>query len=125
MNRDELYRQVWSNPMTHVAREIGKSDVAVAKLCKKLEVPVPPRGYWAKLQAGKQVAQTPLPPTPSESGPSSLVEPSSQEKAAAIPRKLPDPVAVQAPAPGPSAKARTVSVEMDCGGISIRITVSG
>lgn len=61
MNRDDLYRQVWSHPMTHVARELGKSDVAIAKLCRRLEVPVPPRGYWAKLKAGKEVTQTPLP----------------------------------------------------------------
>jgi len=33
----------------------------LAKTCKRLEVPVPPRGYWAKLQAGKRVSQLPLP----------------------------------------------------------------
>jgi hypothetical protein len=35
--------------MTKVAMELGISDVALSKICKKHRVPVPGRGYWAKI----------------------------------------------------------------------------
>jgi hypothetical protein len=47
-NREELYEKVWSEPVTKVAKGYGVSDVALAKACRKLKVPVPGRGYWAK-----------------------------------------------------------------------------
>jgi hypothetical protein len=42
------------------------SDVALAKRCKKLNVPKPSLGYWAKVAAGRKPEKTPLPPTASE-----------------------------------------------------------
>src|ERR1039457_4988169 len=45
-NRDDLYKKVWAQPMRTLAKEFGVSDVALAKTCKKLFVPVPGRGYW-------------------------------------------------------------------------------
>ena len=60
--RDKLYEEVWSEPVTAVAKRYGVSDVAIHKACKRLQVPVPPRGYWAKLSAGQSVAREPLPP---------------------------------------------------------------
>jgi len=59
--REQLYDLVWSEPMQRLAKQIGISDVAVAKHCRKLGVPVPERGYWNKLQAGKSVTKTALP----------------------------------------------------------------
>ena len=47
--------------MRSVAATLGLSDVAVAKACRKADIPVPPRGHWARKQAGKRVTQTPLP----------------------------------------------------------------
>jgi len=44
-NRDELYEKVWAAPVIKVAKEYGVSDVAVAKACRKLKVPLPGRGY--------------------------------------------------------------------------------
>ena len=38
-SREELYELVWSKPMTAVAAELGVSDVALAKRCRKLFVP--------------------------------------------------------------------------------------
>ncbi len=61
ISRDRLYELVWQQPMQHLAKEVGISDVAVAKHCRKAGIPLPPRGYWAKLQAGKPVRRTPLP----------------------------------------------------------------
>lgn len=48
--------------MLKVAEEYGISSVALGKTCRKLSVPVPGRGYWAKLAYGHQgVKKPPLP----------------------------------------------------------------
>ncbi len=52
--REELFLLVWERPTRDVARELGISDVALGKRCKKLQVPKPPPGYWAKVKAGKR-----------------------------------------------------------------------
>ena len=49
IERWELYRQVWAKPMNQLAKEYGISDVALAKTCRKENIPLPGRGYWAKL----------------------------------------------------------------------------
>nr|WP_320190109.1 hypothetical protein [uncultured Desulfobacter sp.] len=59
--RKELYDQVWSTPMIKLAKQYGLSDRGLAKICKKHNIPCPPRGYWAKLQAGQKVKKIPLP----------------------------------------------------------------
>lgn len=64
MTREELHDQVWSQPMRTIAASIGISDVALAKRCKAANVPVPPRGWWARKEAGKPVTVEPLPPLP-------------------------------------------------------------
>lgn len=55
LTRRELYDLVWSKPMATLAGEFGLSDVGLAKICERHRVPHPPRGYWAKLAAGKPV----------------------------------------------------------------------
>ncbi len=50
---EELHDLVWSMPTTHIAAEFKVSDKAIEKRCKKLGVEKPPRGYWAKVNAGK------------------------------------------------------------------------
>ena len=62
-NRETLYREVWEQPFSKVALKYGVSDVMIHKACNALNVPVPPRGYWAKIQAGQTVAKEPLPET--------------------------------------------------------------
>ncbi len=62
--RAELYALVWAEPMIKVAEKYGVSGNGLAKACQKAGIPVPERGYWAKLQAGKAVKQPPLQPTP-------------------------------------------------------------
>jgi hypothetical protein len=64
--REELYEKVWRTPMAKLAEEFGVSDVALAKRCRNQDIPVPPRGYWAKLAAGKTPSKAPLPPAPPE-----------------------------------------------------------
>jgi hypothetical protein len=61
--RKELHDQIWSRPMTKVAADYGVTSTALKKTCIRHEIPTPERGYWAKLQYGKQVVpKLPLPP---------------------------------------------------------------
>ena len=62
-SREKLHEEVWSQPVQRVAKRYGVSDVALAKTCRKLKIPLPRRGYWAKKAAGKHVE--PRPPLPS------------------------------------------------------------
>jgi len=48
--------------MTRVAAALGISDVALAKVCRHASIPVPPRGYWARVAASKE--RPPIPPLP-------------------------------------------------------------
>ncbi len=47
--------------MRQGAKELEISDVAIAKICKKLDVPKPKPGYWARLDAGKTCERQALP----------------------------------------------------------------
>jgi len=55
LSRRELFDMVWDRPVTKVAADLGVSDVAIHKICRKHEIPVPGRGHWAKVAAGKPV----------------------------------------------------------------------
>ncbi|MFC1719915.1 hypothetical protein ACFL00_02090 [Pseudomonadota bacterium] len=59
--REELYELVWSEPITKIGKKFGISDVAIAKKCRQLDVPRPPRGYWARLAHGYKDSKPPLP----------------------------------------------------------------
>ncbi len=61
ISRRRLYAKVWEIPMMRLAKSYGISDVGLAKICKKYNIPRPPRGYWAKIQAGLTLKKTPLP----------------------------------------------------------------
>lgn len=47
--------------MSQLAERFGLSGNGLAKICRRLDVPCPPRGYWAKLAAGKKVTASTLP----------------------------------------------------------------
>ena len=66
VSREDLYRKVWQMPMNRLAGEYGISGNGLAKICDRLNVPYPPRGWWAKKAAGKKVVIYRLPsPEPS------------------------------------------------------------
>jgi hypothetical protein len=60
LTREALYEKVWKAPMSRLAAEFGISDVALAKFCKKLDIPVPGRGHWARVKSGQKVNQPKL-----------------------------------------------------------------
>jgi hypothetical protein len=43
-----LKKMVWERPMIHVANELGVSDVALKNHCVKLDLKLPPMGYWLR-----------------------------------------------------------------------------
>ncbi|MEX2445642.1 MAG: hypothetical protein WD492_18730 [Alkalispirochaeta sp.] len=61
-DRNKLYEEVWSEAVDKVAKRYGVSGVALAKTCRKLKVPLPGRGYWAKHKVGKAPKRPSLPP---------------------------------------------------------------
>jgi len=63
-SREELYQRVWSRPLTAVAKDVGLSSNALAKICNRLLVPYPSRGYWAKKSVGKAPERPSLPAAP-------------------------------------------------------------
>jgi len=60
-DRAALYDQLWSRPALEVATGYGISGVRLGKVCRQLHVPVPPRGYWARVRSGQKVRKPPLP----------------------------------------------------------------
>jgi integrase len=62
--REALYELVWTAPVLEVATRLGVSDVGLAKLCRRAAIPVPGRGYWARVESGQRLGRTPLPSAP-------------------------------------------------------------
>src|ERR1700733_7552691 len=61
LSREDLYELVWSKPMAELAKDFGISDVGLAKRCRRLGIPVPGRGYWARVDAGQKPYRPQLP----------------------------------------------------------------
>jgi hypothetical protein len=66
LTREQLFEFAWQDPMRTLATRYGLSDRGLAKICMRLHVPVPGRGYWAQKAANKEVFRPrlrPLAPT--------------------------------------------------------------
>lgn len=61
LTREQLYAEVWAEPLTKVAARHRTYLNILAKVCQRLNVPRPPQGYWARRAAGKTTARPPLP----------------------------------------------------------------
>jgi hypothetical protein len=61
VNRKVLYAQVWAEPMLSLAKKYHVSSSYLARVCQRMNIPRPERGYWAKIRAGKITRQTALP----------------------------------------------------------------
>lgn len=60
LKREELHKLVWQTPMSKLAKQYGLSDRGLAKICARMAIPVPGRGYWAKLYSGAKPHSKPL-----------------------------------------------------------------
>ena len=61
VSREQLYEEVWAEPMTTVALKYEVSSSFMARICTRLKVPRPPRGYWAMYAKGKRPKRPLLP----------------------------------------------------------------
>jgi AcrR family transcriptional regulator len=66
LTRKALYDRVWSQPLSAIAADVGVSGNALAKICNRLLVPYPPRGYWTRRNRDTKPDRPPLPPAPTE-----------------------------------------------------------
>jgi hypothetical protein len=62
VSREDLYERVWTDPIQKLSKVYGLCDVGLAKTCRRYNIPIPPRGYWAKKQARHRVTKASLPP---------------------------------------------------------------
>ena len=60
-DRQELYEKVWQFPLRKLAAEYNISDVGLANVCRKLEIPLPGLGHWTKISCGHTIPRPPLP----------------------------------------------------------------
>ncbi|HYD44762.1 MAG TPA: TetR/AcrR family transcriptional regulator [Phenylobacterium sp.] len=70
--------------MTVVARELGLTGNGLSKICDRVLVPYPARGYWSRARAGRADAPSPLPPAPEGVGEAIVI--SAQRAASRRPR---------------------------------------
>ena len=91
--RQELYDLVWSEPMVKLAERYGISGNGLAKACRRADIPVPERGYWAKKQAGRRVSRTPLPEAKADTPGEVTIQPPSRRPPP--PESPPIPASVQ------------------------------
>ncbi len=61
VSRSGLYARVWQTPLSRLAPELGLSDNGLRKLCLRHDIPVPARGYWARVAAGHAIKPVKLP----------------------------------------------------------------
>lgn len=97
VSREELFQMVWETPMSRLAEEFGISGNGLAKICDRMDVPYPPRGYWAKKHAGKPVVILKLPPRKADvpelteiypTPPKPAVSPEGEQSSVAIAQKI-------------------------------------
>ena len=61
VTREKLYDEIWTEPTTKVSKRHGVSDSYLIRILKNLNIPRPPRGYWAMVAAGIHPEKPPLP----------------------------------------------------------------
>ena len=79
LNRETLYKEVWQTPILQLAKKYGISDVALSKICTKMNIPRPPRGYWTKHNYGHKTKQPSLAPINGETLAQVFIDKSVQE----------------------------------------------
>ncbi len=60
INREQLYKHIWSNPFTKLAPKYDISATDLRKLCNKFSIPIPKMGHWQKIAFGHILETPPL-----------------------------------------------------------------
>jgi AcrR family transcriptional regulator len=66
LTREALFELVWTKPLAAVAADVGMSRNGLAKICDRLLVPYPGRGYWTRNGRAKDGVRPSLPPPPAD-----------------------------------------------------------
>ncbi len=61
ITREGLYDLVWSEYLAAISRKYNISYQCLREVCNEMWIPLPPNGYWSKLQFGKEVEKLELP----------------------------------------------------------------
>jgi len=61
VTREKIYDEIWTEPITKVSKRYGVSDSYLVRILKSLNIPRPPRGYWAMVAADIHPEKPPLP----------------------------------------------------------------
>jgi len=99
LTRKELYDLVWAKPRSEIAKQFQISGVRLGKVCREMNVPAPPRGYWASVTARRRKRKYLKPPL------TYTVAERIEEDHAAVWASLPDfdPKKLDQPLPPPPA----------------------
>jgi hypothetical protein len=62
LSREQLYEEVWQTPIHRLCSKYGLSDVGLAKVCRRMDIPRPPRGYWRRRTTGAKTRRPSLQP---------------------------------------------------------------
>jgi hypothetical protein len=89
----QMFDMVWKTPVLILAKQIGVSDVGLAKACRKAGIVLPPRGYWAKSESKRP--KKPKPPASDSNIEFRVLDPAS------LPEK---------PKPAPAAQRSSVEI---------------
>ena len=66
LKREQIHAEIWNESATRVAARYGISGSMLARICTKLRIPRPARGYWARRQSWRKKHLQPLPAWTSE-----------------------------------------------------------
>jgi putative toxin-antitoxin system antitoxin component (TIGR02293 family) len=96
LTREELFDLVWTEPMTKLAQKYGISDVGLAKVCKRHQIPRPEQGHWVRVKNNWPLKpRPPLPPVHDPSLSRVVIE-ASQQPVSILERNLEaDPLIIQ------------------------------
>ena len=57
IKRSDLLDLIWSKPVSVLAAEFGLSPNGLAKICDRLDIPRPPKGYWQGRDKGGAITK--------------------------------------------------------------------
>lgn len=61
VTRQELFAEVWKHPLSELSKEYGISDRGLSKICRRLDIPVPPQGHWNQVGSADNIRMPELP----------------------------------------------------------------
>ena len=106
VTREDLFAAVWERPLTKVAADYGISDVALKKICRKMEIPTPGVGYWRRRECGYPASIAKLQPLSDDAVDSVVIHPPMESSSVEVLEGVPPEAEIAA------ALAKTPSVDL-------------